>query len=76
MEDLMMRDNDLATARRALKAKGVSPKLVSPQKLVKISATMQKSIDETLNLIAYLKTKGQGYSPFAQTTKALTGKYS
>mgnify|MGYP001572090303 CR=1 FL=1 len=72
----MIKDNDLANARRVLKAKGVSPKLVSPQKLMKISATMQKSMDETLNLIAYLKTKGQGYGAFPQTSKTLTGKYS
>ena len=72
----MIKDNDLANARRILKKKGVSDKTVTPRRLLTISATMQKSLDETLNLIAYLKTKGQGYSAFTQTSKALTGKYS
>jgi hypothetical protein len=69
-------NTDIASARKAIKKSGLSSNIVTPQKLVSISATMQKSFDETLNLIAYLKMQGQGYSPFPLTAKVLAGRYS
>lgn len=71
-----MINSDVAKARQILKKKGISSNVVTPAKLVSLSATMQKSLDETLNLIAYLKTNGQGYGAFPQTSKTLTGRYS
>lgn len=72
----LKRNYDVETARRLLKKKNISNNVVTPSRLLSLSATMQKSLDETLNLISFLRMQGQGYSPFPLTAKALTGKYS
>lgn len=66
----------IPAARRLLKSSGISPKAVSPVDLVTSANQLNQSLESTLNLIAYLKTGGQGFSPFAQTAKVLTGEYS
>lgn len=63
----------LAEARKILKAKAV--KSVSPAKLVQTAQSIGKSLDQTLDLIAYLKTSGSGYGPSPVMQKILTGKY-
>ena len=66
---------DLAEARKVLKANAISNRSIKPSQLVTISHQLNKSLQETLNLIAFLKMNGQGYSPFPQTAKVLTGSY-
>lgn len=67
--------NDLQAARKLLKANAISNKAIKPTELVQTANQLNKSLSETLNLIAFLKTSGQGYSPFPQTAKVLTGEY-
>ncbi len=66
---------DLQEARKVLKKNAISSKTIKPVQLVNVSKKLNKSLDETLNLIAFLKMGGQGYSPFPQTAKVLTGGY-
>ncbi len=68
-------NSDLATAKKILRNRGISNNVISPARLLSLSTTMQKSLYETLNLIAYLKMQGHGYSPFPLTSKVLTGEY-
>ncbi len=66
---------DLQAARKLLKESAISNKAIKPTQLVTISNQLGKSLMETLNLISFLKTSGQGYSAFPQTAKVLTGEY-
>lgn len=71
-----MAAKDIRTASKLLKDKGLSRKVVTPQKLVRISDQLNKSLSETLNTIAFLKMQGRGFGPFPHTAKVLTGEYS
>jgi len=51
-------------------------KAVKPTQLVKSSEQLNKSLIETLQLIAFLKSGGQGQGPFPHTLKALKGVYA
>lgn len=51
-------------------------KAVQPMQLVRSSEQLNKSLVETLNIIAFLRSGGQGYGPFPHTVKALKGKYA
>jgi hypothetical protein len=66
---------DIAKAAKLLKDSGISPKAIPPVALVATANQLNKSLEQTLNLIAYLKSGGQGYSQFPQTAKLLTGEY-
>lgn len=48
---------------------------IKPVQLVKSSQQLNKSLIETLQLIAFLKT-GQGQGPFPYTTQALKGAHA
>lgn len=69
-------NRSITAAKKLLQSSGVSSQAVSPVALVATANQLNKSLEATLNLIAYLKTGGQGFSPFAQTAKVLTGEYS
>lgn len=66
---------DIQAAKKLLQENAISNKAVPPAQLVSASNQLGKSLQQTLNLIAFLKTNGQGYGPFPQTAKALTGEY-
>lgn len=66
---------DLAAARKLLKENAISNQAIKPVQLVQTANQLNKTLSQTLNLIAFLKTSGQGYSPFPQTVKLLTGSY-
>lgn len=72
----MRTENNIASARKLLRESGISTQAIKPVQLVQTANQLNKSLIATLNLIAYLKTSGQGYSPFSQTAKVLTGEYS
>lgn len=67
--------DSMKDARDFLKKEKVSPAVVSAPQLVKISSQLQKSFDQTLDLIAFLRTRGAGGSPYPYMNKLLTGKY-
>lgn len=69
-------NRSIPAAKKLLQSSGISNQAVSPVALVATANQLNKSLEATLNLIAYLKTGGQGFSPFAQTAKVLTGEYS
>lgn len=61
-------------AKKLLDSTGITT--VSPVQLVQSADELNKSLEDTLNLIAYLRSGGAGYSQFPQTAKVLTGQYS
>ena len=68
--------NSIAAAAKLLKNSGISPQAIPPTALVATANQLNQSLEQTLNLIAYLKSGGQGFSAFPQTAKVLTGEYS
>lgn len=66
---------NVQSAKKLLQINNVSPAFLTPQTLVATAKSLQQSLDNTLNLIAYLKTGGADYSQFPQTAKFLTGSY-
>ncbi len=68
-------NRSISAASKLLKSNGISPQAIPPAKLVMTANQLNKSLEATLNLIAYLKMGGQGYSQFPQTAKLLTGEY-
>ncbi len=48
---------------------------VKPGQLHKISVQLNRSLMETLNIIAFLKSGGQGTGPFPYTQRALRGRF-
>ena len=48
---------------------------VKPTQLARASDQLNKSLIETLQIIAFLKSGGQQSGPFPHTMRALTGKY-
>lgn len=66
---------DLQAARKIIQ-KNKMNRIVTPQKLIATANQLNKSLQATLNTIAFLKAGGRGYSPFAKTAKVLTGEYS
>lgn len=61
-------------AKKLLDSSGITT--VTPVQLVQSADELNKSLEDTLNLIAYLRSGGAGYSQFPQTAKVLTGQYS
>lgn len=51
-------------------------KSIKPTQLVQASNQLHKSLLETLQIIAFLKSGGQGYGPFPYTERALKGKHA
>lgn len=72
----MRKEINVTAAKKLLDEVGVSPEAIKPIELSKAANQLNKSLRITLNLIAFLKTGGQAYSPFPQTAKVLTGEYS
>jgi len=62
-----------AEAKELLDKYGI--RKVSPDQLVANSNKLGKGLFETLRLIAFLRSAGQGYSPFSYTAKTLSGEY-
>lgn len=61
-------------AKKLLDSSGITT--VTPVQLVQSADELNKSLEDTLNLIAYLRSGGAGYSQFPETAKVLTGQYS
>jgi hypothetical protein len=59
-------------AKELLKKHGI--KSIKPIQLAKASQQINKSLLETLKLIAFMKS-GQGYGPSPHTQRALMGKF-
>lgn len=70
-----MSHSKIQSAKKLLQINNVSPAFLTPKTLVSTANSIQQSLDNTLNLIAYLKTGGANYSQFPQTAKLLTGQY-
>lgn len=64
----------LHKAKQILDNAGITS--VTPAQLVASANELNKSLEQTLNLIAFLRSGGSGYSDFPQTAKVLTGSYS
>lgn len=50
-------------------------KSIHPTQLAKASKQISKSLLETLQLIAFLKSGGQGMGPFPYTQRTLKGRF-
>lgn len=50
-------------------------KSIKPKQLVKASKELSKSLIETLQLIAFLKSGGQGMGPYPYTQRTLKGRF-
>lgn len=48
---------------------------IKPMQLAMASKQLDKSLIETLQIIAFMKGQGQGFGPFPHTMRALKGKY-
>lgn len=68
----MMEKKKVEEAKLLLKKYGL--KSVKPVQLVQASKQLHKSLVETLQIIAFLKSGGQGQGPFPYTERALRGK--
>lgn len=66
--------NKVKEAKKLIDKYGLK-RLKAPQ-LVQASTQLDKSLLETLQIIAYLKSGGQGAGPFPHTTEALKGKHA
>lgn len=62
-------------AKQLLQENGVSSKAISPQQLTSVSGQLNQSLEDTLNLIAFLKMGGSGFGPSPYAAKATTGEY-
>jgi hypothetical protein len=65
--------NKTAVAKKLLDKKGIHS--IKPIQLAQASTQLNKSLIETLRLIAHLKGGAQGGGPFPHTTFALKGKH-
>jgi len=61
-------------AKELLKKRGI--KAIKPLQLAKASEQMGKSLLETLAIIAFLQSGGQGQGPFPFTERAIKGKHA
>lgn len=66
----------ISDAKKLLKSNGIRANAITPAALVGAANQLNKSLEATLNLIAFLRSGGQGYSQFPQVSKVLTGEYS
>ena len=64
--------NKIKEAKELLEKHGL--KKLKPNQLVQASQQMHKSLIETLQIIAFLKSGGSGYGPCPFTERALRGK--
>jgi hypothetical protein len=69
-----MDKNSVKEAKTLLQRYGL--KSIKPIQLVQASKQLHKSLLETLEIIAFLKSGGQGYGPFPYTERALKGKHA
>jgi hypothetical protein len=69
-----MTKNTIPKAKKLLDENNITS--VAPTQLVMAADQLNKSLEQTLNLIAYLRSGGQGDSQFPETAKVLTGTYA
>ena len=66
-----MAKKDTSKAAAFLKSKNISSRVVNPQQFANTSASLRKSFNDTLNLIAFLKMNDSEKGPFPWTEQAL-----